>query len=165
MRVLVHNIQSGAANVHVHVHGTCTCTCPALSDIVLAAGNYGKLGHGDNMTQKSPRMMQGLTGKPARWVSCGNRHSAMVTMDGELYTWGEGDYGRLGGWTVRGSGMSEYRGHLDCVLVYMYIVVSSLSKARPVYTVEPLIKDTPNKGHLAIKDTCFDPLLILSCMI
>ena len=164
MRVHVHNIQSGAANVHVHVHGTCTCTCPALSDIVLAAGNYGKLGHGDNMTQKSPRMMQGLTGKPARWVSCGNRHSAMVTMDGELYTWGEGDYGRLGGWTGRGSVMSEYRGHLDCVLVYM-IVASSLSKARPVYTVEPLIKDTPNKGHLSIRDTCFNLMLILSCII
>ena len=34
-----------------------------------------------------------------------------------------------------------------------------------VYTVEPLIKDTLNKGHLSIKDTCFDPMLILSCII
>ena len=48
------------------------------------------------MTQKSPRMIQSLAGKPARWISCGNRHSAVATMDGELYTWGEGDYGRLG---------------------------------------------------------------------
>ena len=28
------------------------------------------------------------------------------------------------------------------------------------YTVEPLIKDTLNKGHFSIKDTCFCPMLI-----
>ena len=33
------------------------------------------------------------------------------------------------------------------------------------YTVEPLIKDTPNKGHHSIRDTCFDPMLILSCTL
>lgn len=69
---------------------------PCDNSCCFVAGNYGKLGHGDNMTQKAPRQIQGLMGKPARWVSCGNRHSAVATMDGELYTWGEGDYGRLG---------------------------------------------------------------------
>ncbi|XP_042891775.1 probable E3 ubiquitin-protein ligase HERC1 isoform X3 [Penaeus japonicus] len=60
-------------------------------------GDYGKLGHGNNVTQKYPRLIAGpLSVKVVRWVSAGYRHSACVTQEGELYTWGEGDYGRLG---------------------------------------------------------------------
>ncbi|KAL5481420.1 hypothetical protein EMCRGX_G021569 [Ephydatia muelleri] len=59
-------------------------------------GNYGKLGHGDHITQKLPKLIEALSEKVVRQVACGNRHSAAITADGELYTWGEGDYGRLG---------------------------------------------------------------------
>ncbi|XP_052100156.1 probable E3 ubiquitin-protein ligase HERC1 isoform X2 [Mytilus californianus] len=60
-------------------------------------GDYGKLGHGTSSTQKSPKVIQGLlSGKVVKCISAGYRHSAAVTEEGELYTWGEGDYGRLG---------------------------------------------------------------------
>ncbi|XP_072310878.1 probable E3 ubiquitin-protein ligase HERC1 isoform X3 [Eucyclogobius newberryi] len=60
-------------------------------------GEYGKLGHGNSATQKYPKIIQGpLVGKVVVCVSAGYRHSAAVTCDGELYSWGEGDFGRLG---------------------------------------------------------------------
>ena len=34
-----------------------------------------------------------------------------------------------------------------------------------IIIVEPLIKDILNKGHLPIKDTCFDLMLVLLCII
>lgn len=60
-------------------------------------GDYGKLGHGNTSSQKYPKLVQGpLNGKVVKSVSAGHRHSAYVTEDGELYTCGDGDYGRLG---------------------------------------------------------------------
>ena len=60
-------------------------------------GDYGKLGHGNAATQKSPKQIMGhLTDKVVVQISAGYRHSAAVTNEGQLYTWGEGDFGRLG---------------------------------------------------------------------
>ncbi|XP_068081364.1 probable E3 ubiquitin-protein ligase HERC1 [Anabrus simplex] len=60
-------------------------------------GDYGKLGHGNCTTQKLPRLIGGaLSGKVVKFIHAGYRHSAAITEEGELYTWGEGDHGRLG---------------------------------------------------------------------
>ena len=60
-------------------------------------GDYGKLGHGNTSTQKLPKRVMGpLADKVVVQISAGYRHSAAVTDDGFLYTWGEGDFGRLG---------------------------------------------------------------------
>jgi E3 ubiquitin-protein ligase HERC1 len=63
----------------------------------FVSGDYGKLGHGNTVTQKVPKQVLGpLAGKVVVFISAGYRHSAAVTDDGSLYTWGEGDFGRLG---------------------------------------------------------------------
>ncbi|XP_054287973.1 probable E3 ubiquitin-protein ligase HERC1 [Macrosteles quadrilineatus] len=61
-------------------------------------GDYGKLGHGMSTTQKQPKLIDALpfSSKVITHISAGYRHSAAVTSEGELYTWGEGDHGRLG---------------------------------------------------------------------
>ncbi|XP_030752542.1 probable E3 ubiquitin-protein ligase HERC1 [Sitophilus oryzae] len=60
-------------------------------------GDYGKLGHGNCVTYKKPERILGpFSGKTIRFINAGYRHSAAITEDGRLWTWGEGEYGRLG---------------------------------------------------------------------
>lgn len=59
-------------------------------------GDDGKLGHGNRMTYEKPKLIEALKSKRIRDVSCGSSHSAAITSSGELYTWGLGEYGRLG---------------------------------------------------------------------
>lgn len=41
-------------------------------------------------------MIESFQAKHIREVSCGTGHSAAVSVNGELFTWGQGDDGRLG---------------------------------------------------------------------
>ncbi|KAI6658560.1 hypothetical protein LOD99_15360 [Oopsacas minuta] len=60
-------------------------------------GDSGRLGHGYSTTQKSPKLIEGpFIGKIIKTVSVGWKHSAAITIKGELYTWGDGDSGKLG---------------------------------------------------------------------
>ena len=43
-----------------------------------------------------PRIIESLRGKEVVDISAGGAHSACITGNGELYTWGKGRYGRLG---------------------------------------------------------------------
>jgi alpha-tubulin suppressor-like RCC1 family protein len=61
-------------------------------------GAYGRLGHGDSMDRLSPTSLNAnhLGDKPVVCVSAGLYHSAIVTDDGSLYTFGTNATGCLG---------------------------------------------------------------------
>ena len=44
----------------------------------------------------TPCLVLGLSGKKVVSVAAGSMHSAAVTDEGAVYTWGRGSYGRLG---------------------------------------------------------------------
>ncbi|CAH1402584.1 unnamed protein product [Nezara viridula] len=59
-------------------------------------GSDGNLGHGNTQSLEKPRMIETLKSKRIRDIACGSSHSAAITSNGELYSWGLGEYGRLG---------------------------------------------------------------------
>ncbi|XP_059157195.1 E3 ubiquitin-protein ligase HERC2-like isoform X2 [Physella acuta] len=59
-------------------------------------GDGGRLGHGDNISRDEPTLITALSGKHMVQVCAGSTYSAAISSSGELYTWGRGNYGRLG---------------------------------------------------------------------
>lgn len=62
-------------------------------------GGNGGLGHGNNVTQPLPALveaLQGAGGAAIASVSVGSAHMAALARDGTLWTWGKGEYGRCG---------------------------------------------------------------------
>ncbi|XP_059922232.1 E3 ubiquitin-protein ligase HERC2 isoform X1 [Gadus macrocephalus] len=59
-------------------------------------GDDGKLGHFSRMNCDKPRLIEALKTKRIRDIACGSSHSSAITSSGELYSWGLGEYGRLG---------------------------------------------------------------------
>ena len=59
-------------------------------------GTWGRLGHGDEQRQLLPKKVEALAGQRVVTVSAGSEHSFALTADGAAWSWGYGDYGRLG---------------------------------------------------------------------
>jgi len=59
-------------------------------------GEDGQLGIGDTSDQDEPTYVDALRGVGVRQIACGSGHTVVLTMEGEVYTWGRGDDGRLG---------------------------------------------------------------------
>ncbi|PNW88356.1 hypothetical protein CHLRE_01g025900v5 [Chlamydomonas reinhardtii] len=64
----------------------------------------GQLGIGQPTEgrQLEPRMVRSMTGSGLVAVAAGDHHSAALTADGQVYTWGRGDHGALGHGSVQG---------------------------------------------------------------
>ncbi|KAG9154734.1 hypothetical protein Leryth_014229 [Lithospermum erythrorhizon] len=59
--------------------------------------NFGLLGHETKVAHWTPKKVKGpLEGLHVSFVSCGPWHSAVITSDGQLFTFGEGTFGALG---------------------------------------------------------------------
>lgn len=59
-------------------------------------GEDGKLGHGNRDSYDRPKLIEALSGLGVADIACGSAHSAAITSEGHLLTWGKGRYGRLG---------------------------------------------------------------------
>uniref|UniRef100_M4DED9 RCC1-like domain-containing protein n=1 Tax=Brassica campestris TaxID=3711 RepID=M4DED9_BRACM len=74
--------------------------CISSDGKVFAFGGnqFGQLGTGTDHAETIPRLLDGqnMENKHAIAVSCGARHSAVLTDDGQLLCWGWNKYGQLG---------------------------------------------------------------------
>ncbi|XP_059355583.1 E3 ubiquitin-protein ligase MYCBP2 isoform X7 [Carassius carassius] len=58
-------------------------------------GQHGQLGHGDVNSRGSPSLVQALPG-PSTQVTAGSNHTAVLLMDGQVFTFGSFSKGQLG---------------------------------------------------------------------
>ncbi|KAL8051151.1 hypothetical protein ABFS82_06G126400 [Erythranthe guttata] len=76
-----------------------TICISADGDVYAFGGNqFGQLGTGADQAETLPRLLEApsLENVNARVVSCGARHSAIITEEGKTFCWGWNKYGQLG---------------------------------------------------------------------
>ncbi|TYH51772.1 hypothetical protein ES332_D10G301600v1 [Gossypium tomentosum] len=77
-------------------HTVCVSTD---GDVYAFGGNqFGQLGTGGDQAETLPRLLDApsLENTNVKIVSCGARHSAIITEDGKIFCWGWNKYGQLG---------------------------------------------------------------------
>ncbi|RWS12069.1 E3 ubiquitin-protein ligase HERC4-like protein [Dinothrombium tinctorium] len=76
--------------------GSHTCAVSYLNNLYVWGKNEsGQLGLNDTRNRLKPTLQPSLSNCVC-YVSCGEDHSAAITKDGGLFTWGAGTYGQLG---------------------------------------------------------------------
>jgi alpha-tubulin suppressor-like RCC1 family protein len=96
----------------------------ALSDVgevyTWGCGQSGRLGIGSMTNQNAPVIVAALGAKKVISIAAGSAHCIALTEEGDIFTWGKGELGRLG----HGSGGHE--------ILPREVLLSSHSTVRPV---------------------------------
>lgn len=63
----------------------------------MGLNNHSQLGTGGDEIASLPKPVKGLPNHlQIKMVACGQHHSALLSEDGRVFTWGRGEYGQLG---------------------------------------------------------------------
>ena len=62
----------------------------------MGLNEYGQLGLGDHNNRLSPTYLESLQGIPVSQISCGGYHSIVLTVSGNIFTFGKNNFGQLG---------------------------------------------------------------------
>lgn len=74
------------------------CFTLSVSGAIHAWGrnSFGQLGLNDQTDRLTPTACRSLRNQKIKYMSCGEDHSAALTIDGRVFTFGSGTYGQLG---------------------------------------------------------------------
>ncbi|EKX33145.1 hypothetical protein GUITHDRAFT_120666 [Guillardia theta CCMP2712] len=72
------------------------CISHDMKVFTWGSGSKGQLGHVEKSDEWLPRSVAALHHIPIVQVALGYEHMAALSLDGDVYTWGEGEHGQLG---------------------------------------------------------------------
>jgi len=111
----------------------------------FGGGEHGQLGHGDKVNKIKPTLVQSLDGIFLQQITCGWSHSVALTSKGEVYTWGNGDHGKLG----HGSGKKVSTPQLLEKLVGQKVVLVASYNEHTACLIEPFLVTQGGTNRIA----------------
>ena len=66
----------------------------------FGGGEHGQLGHNDRVNKVKPTFVEALDGVFVSQITCGWSHSVALTSKGRIFTWGNGDHGKVSSTTI-----------------------------------------------------------------
>jgi alpha-tubulin suppressor-like RCC1 family protein len=88
----------GGAKKMISAGGKHSLVTSGKSGVIWSFGDgwYGQMGHGGDVGEAVPRLIEALSGVVVKHVAAGGLFSMVLTRDGDVFTWGSGNFGQLG---------------------------------------------------------------------